>query len=260
MAQLSREPKRSPLQPDTSYFICGTPRSGSFLLCEALKNTRLAGMPEEYFWRGDEPAWRERWGVSTYAEYVAAAIRQGTTGNGVFGAKVMWGYWGDFTGKLCTVEGNESLPVPEMLARTFPGLRYIHMTRRDRVRQSVSFSKAIQTGSWASYGEEPQEPQREPDFGFEQIDHLVREVDAHDAAWRGYFAEAGVEPLMVVYEDLVPAYEQTARRVLDYLGIAAPRNLKFGERRMTRQADGVSEEWVRRYCAMRQDRQGGGDA
>ncbi len=172
----------------------------------------------------------------------------------------MWGYWGDFTGKLRTVEGNESLPVPEMLARTFPGLRYIHMTRRDRVRQSVSFSKAIQTGSWASYGEEPQEPQREPDFDFEQIDHLVREVDAHDAAWRGYFAEAGVEPLMVVYEDLVPAYEQTARRVLDYLGIAAPRNLKFGERRMTRQADGVSEEWVRRYCAMRQDRQGGGDA
>ncbi len=75
------------MQPDTSYFICGTPRSGSFLLCEALKNTRLAGMPEEYFWRGDVPAWRERWGVSTYAEYVAAAIRQGTTGNGCLGRR-----------------------------------------------------------------------------------------------------------------------------------------------------------------------------
>ena len=258
MAQLAREPKRSPLQPHTSYLICGTPRSGSFLLCEALKNTGLAGTPEEYFWRGDELAWRERWGVATYAEYVAAAIRQGTTGNGMFGAKVMWGYWHDFTGKLRTVEGNESLPVPEILARTFPRLHYIHMTRRDRVRQAVSFSKAIQTGIWASYGEEPEEPRREPVFDFEQIDHLVREVEAHDAAWRAYFAEAGVEPLMVVYEDLVPTYEQTALHVLDYLGIAAPPNLQFGERRMTRQADGVTEEWVRRYRAMRQARQGDG--
>ncbi|MBA2364790.1 MAG: hypothetical protein H0V86_14810, partial [Chloroflexia bacterium] len=42
------------MHPHTSYLICGTPRSGSFLLCEALKNTGLAGMPEEYFWRGDE--------------------------------------------------------------------------------------------------------------------------------------------------------------------------------------------------------------
>ncbi|MBV9278903.1 MAG: hypothetical protein JOZ41_02365 [Chloroflexi bacterium] len=33
--------------PHTSFLICGNPRSGTSLLCEALKSTRVAGRPEE---------------------------------------------------------------------------------------------------------------------------------------------------------------------------------------------------------------------
>src|SRR6201991_2549603 len=36
-------------QPNRSYLVCATPRSGSTLLCEALKSTGVAGRPEEYF-------------------------------------------------------------------------------------------------------------------------------------------------------------------------------------------------------------------
>ncbi|MCP4417029.1 MAG: hypothetical protein GY805_10425 [Chloroflexi bacterium] len=38
-----------PIIPAISYLICATPRSGSTLLCEALRNTNLAGNPDEYF-------------------------------------------------------------------------------------------------------------------------------------------------------------------------------------------------------------------
>jgi LPS sulfotransferase NodH len=41
--------ERGKMQPHTSYLICAATRSGSFLLCEALKTTGLAGQPEEYF-------------------------------------------------------------------------------------------------------------------------------------------------------------------------------------------------------------------
>src|ERR1700730_11249617 len=41
--------RRSPVRPHTCYFVCATQRSGSTLLCELLKNTHLAGYPEEYF-------------------------------------------------------------------------------------------------------------------------------------------------------------------------------------------------------------------
>src|SRR5204862_7996684 len=39
----------APASPSRSYLICATPRSGSTLLCEALKAGGIAGIPEEYF-------------------------------------------------------------------------------------------------------------------------------------------------------------------------------------------------------------------
>jgi trehalose 2-sulfotransferase len=91
--------------PSTSYFVCGTPRAGTSLLTGLLKSTDIAGRPEEYFWRDDVPFWSQRWKTSTFAEYLAAAIRAGTTPNGVFGAKLMWGYMDDFLGRLRGVAG-----------------------------------------------------------------------------------------------------------------------------------------------------------
>ena len=76
--------------PRTSYLVCGIPRSGTSLLCRGLRNTGVAGRPEEYFWRGDEAFWSRGWHASTYDEYVGAAIREGTTPNRVFAASVMW--------------------------------------------------------------------------------------------------------------------------------------------------------------------------
>lgn len=34
---------------DRTYLVCATPRSGSTLVCQALKKTGVAGRPEEYF-------------------------------------------------------------------------------------------------------------------------------------------------------------------------------------------------------------------
>src|SRR4051794_33551393 len=42
-------PSVSSSRPTCSYLVCATPRSGSTLLCEALKSTGVAGVPEEYF-------------------------------------------------------------------------------------------------------------------------------------------------------------------------------------------------------------------
>src|SRR5215207_8545306 len=44
-------PTRPMLSADAkrSYLVCATPRSGSTLLCEALKSTGVAGVPAEYF-------------------------------------------------------------------------------------------------------------------------------------------------------------------------------------------------------------------
>ena len=81
-----------------SYLLCGTPRTGSTLLCGLLTSTGVAGRPESYFREPDEPAWAYRLGVPMagdgsfdYRMFVRAAVSAGSTPNGVFAARVMWG-------------------------------------------------------------------------------------------------------------------------------------------------------------------------
>ena len=166
--------------PTRSYLVCATPRSGSTLLCDLLDQTGIAGHPEEYFEAlrhsglprrpheyfdperhaniVERLAFREMpdgaatpsdlWRPETYDRYLAWALDEGTTGNGVFGAKLMWGYLGDFATLLRGIDGMAGLPVPELLGRAFPDLHYVRITRQDKVRQAVSLWRAVQTQAW----------------------------------------------------------------------------------------------------------------
>jgi LPS sulfotransferase NodH len=265
------------MKPMLSYLVCATPRSGSTLLCRMLDETGVAGHPEEYFEalrRSGLPrrpheyfdadrhaniverlAFREMpdgmakpnplWHPDTYDQYLAWALEQGTTTNGVFGAKLMWGYLGDFAQLLRGIDGMAQRPLPELLGRAFPGLRYVQITRENKVRQAVSLWKAVQTQSWKR---EPGEAERAVElvFSFRAINYLVRLLTAHDASWDAYFLGLGYEPLKVTYEELAESTETVIRRVLVHLGIPAPADLLVEAPRLSVQADEVSEEWVRR--------------
>lgn len=236
------------LQPHTSYIVCGTPRCGSTLLCEALINTGIAGQPEEYFLPRNEPIWQGRWGTSSYEQYLAGVIKQSTTPNGVFGTKMMWGYFDKFVSKLQQLpEYKESgKSAHELMVSTFPNLHYVWIKRRDKARQAISHAKARQTDIWVVSSETKPFLTRKPVFSFGQIDFMVQELEAQEAAWERYFLENGIEPFEVTYEDLVPRYEEVAVQLLACLGIAHE-TVQFAPRRMRKQADEESEEWVRRY-------------
>ena len=270
------------MKPMLSYLVCATPRSGSTLLCQELDKTGLAGRPQEYFEalrRSGVPrrpheyfdperhpniverlAFREMlegapkpnplWHPDTYDQYLEWALDEGTTPNGVFGAKLMWGYLGDFAELLRGIDGMAGRSLPDLLSRAFPGLRYVQITRRDKVRQAVSLWKAVQTQAWqrdAGTGEDGHDERAlEPVFSFRAINYLMRELTAHDASWDAYFLGLGYEPLKVTYEELADSTEGVVHSVLEHLGIAAPQDLQIGPPRLSVQADEVSEFWVAR--------------
>ncbi len=267
-----------------SYLICTTPRSGSTLLCEALTNTGIAGRPEEFFQLRKETGTTRRpleyfegidtteigtiLGESTgldnplmnpvpgesYIDYLARIMQQRTTPNGVFGAKVMWGYFAGLLSNLTCISTYRDLTEPDLLPTVFPNLHYIWLTRSDQVGQAVSLWKAIQTWTW-SYEDASiaasKRPVRQLTFHFGAIDHLVQRIVADEAAWQQYFTDHGIQPFTVVYEELRVAYEKTARNILHFLGIPVPENLDFAECRMKRQADALSKEWVERYYQLK---------
>jgi trehalose 2-sulfotransferase len=265
------------VQPERSYLVCATPRSGSTLLCQLLDETGVAGHPEEYFEAlrhsglprqpheyfdrdrhaniverlafremPDRPATpSELWVPETYDRYLAWALNQGTTPNGVFGAKLMWGYLGDFAQLLRGIDGMAGRPLPELLERVFPELSYVRITRRDKVRQAVSLWRAVQTQAWRQERGEASDG-REPTFSFRAINYLVRQLTAHDASWDAYFLGLGQQPLKITYEDLAEAHEPVVRRVLRHIGVPAPPGLRVAAPRLTIQADELSERWVER--------------
>jgi LPS sulfotransferase NodH len=269
------------MKPMLSYLVCATPRSGSTLLCHALAQTGVAGRPEEYFealLRSGVPrrpheyfdpdrhaniverlAFREMldsapqpnslWRPNTYEQYLAWALNEGTTSNGVFGAKLMWGYLGDFAELLRGTDGMGGRPLPELLARAFPGLRYVQITRQDKVRQAVSLWKAVQTQSWRREegdGGRAGAGTFEPVFSFRAINYLVRLLTAHDASWDAYFLGLGYEPLKITYEDLAQSTPEVVATVLDFLGISPPGDVGLKPPKLSVQADELSDRWVRR--------------
>jgi LPS sulfotransferase NodH len=216
------------------------------LLCGLLASTGLAGRPEEYFWRDDERRWSQRWRVSTFSDYLRAAVGQGSTPNGVFGAKVMYGYLPDLLGKLAELPGGRGLGDRELLERQFPNLRCLWIWREDVVAQAVSWARALQTNVWAAGDGQPATT---PRFDFAQIDELVRAAEEGRTGWRRWFDSNGFVPMGIRYEDLVADKTGTTRRALDFLGIDVPADLPI-RTRSARQSDALNREWAARYRAL----------
>jgi LPS sulfotransferase NodH len=232
-----------PTPPESSYFVCGTPRCGSWLLCGLLTSTGVAGRPHEWFWRDTEDANRRAWGVSGFPEYLARVREAGTTPNGVFGSKLMWGQVEDLLTRL--KQADEGAPHAALFAQHFPKPRFIWIHRKDRVAQAVSWAKAIQTGRWHHW--DTASLLGAPVYNREEIDALAAEVAAGNAAWRAWFANNDIEPLGVLFEDVIADPAAVTRGALEFLGIQA-NGVSIAELTV-RSTDPVNEGWLDRYRA-----------
>ena len=240
-----------------AYFICATPRTGSSLLLGLLDSTGVAGRPQAYFRQPDEPLWAERWGIPRepggafdYADYVRAAVAAGTTDNGVFGAKLMWGTLDELVGKLGAVYPDLAGKDVALLDRAFGHTRFVFLRRDDVLAQAVSWLRAEQTSTWyaggngeiGGTGANGQAPRYDPD----RIGALTRMISEHNAAWEEWFASAGIRPYRVGYEELDADMAGVTRRVLGFLGLGLPDGRVIAPRHR-RQADSLNAQWIDRY-------------
>jgi LPS sulfotransferase NodH len=217
--------------PHVSYIVCSLPRSGSSLLCDVLAGTELAGAPTEYFDRNQLEAFEREWGVAGIDEYLEALRAKKTSPNGVFGLKAHFHQLRDFLGE-------------HDLDAELPGLRLLYIRRRDRVRQAVSWARAIQTGQWAS--DHPCGTAT-PRYDTAEIRVLVERIEREEVQWEELFRRRGDAPLRIDYEELTPDPGAAVRRVLRFIGVEVDEGFEPPAPSIARQADNLSEDWVRRY-------------
>lgn len=282
--------------PDRSYLVCATPRSGSTLVCQALTDTGVAGKPEEYFEalrhsgrprrpeeyfdgvddrsilghlgeRGvgsDQQQRSPLWSRAAYDRYLEWTMQSGTTPNGVFGAKLMWGYFGDFTSLLRNIPAYSDLPLAELLPAVFPDLTFVRVVRANKVRQAVSLWKAVQTATWrqedtaGGVGDADGPPyksflaEHRPQlrFHFRAIEHLLNQILVEEAHWDAFFEHSRIKPVLVLYENFAAEPEVATRNTLERLGIDVPDDLEVTPR-MRKQSDGINDDWARRYADLK---------
>lgn len=276
--------------PKRSYLVCATPRSGSTLVCKALRDTGVAGRPEEYFEAlrstgrprrpeeyfaglddrsifdelGDPPSEAKAppasWSRNAYDRYLDWAKETGTTDNGVFGAKLMWQYLGDFVGLLRGVPEYRELPLAELLPAAFPNLTFVRVVRANKIRQAVSLWKAVQTASWSDAGasteDDPpyraflEEHKPQLRFHYRAIGHLLEQTLAAEASWDAFFEHVRIEPILVLYENFAADYATSTLNVLERLDLDVPDDVNI-EPAMKRQSDGINDDWARRFSELR---------
>ena len=216
--------------PRRCYLICGIPRSGSNLLSDGLRDTGRAGRPNQFFLPPLESQFRTAHyfdAETNFADYVRGIVEKTVTSNEVFGFKLMGWYLNDFLARLRETGafgGAESSDL-EILRNAFPRLRFIQITRREKLRQAISKARAVQTGLWKV--QEGKTEGAEPQFDQPLITRCLKEAEEEESIWSAFFARIGLQPFCVEYEGLCQNYEVTIRGVLDFLeNLAAHRRIQ----------------------------------
>lgn len=216
--------------PRTTYVIASQPRCGSHYLASLLRSTGDAGVPLEYFNTGHWKRWAHRCGQYNPGAAFRLLREHRTTPNGVFGVKA---HWRQFQ-MACRLR----------LESEFRDARFVLITRRDLLGQSISLAIARQTGAWVS----AHQPQRPPEFSLRAIEIAMRQVLSERDDWERFFAVTGIEPLRLVYEDLLADRDGSMTAVCGHLGLTwagGRSSLDVGIQR-----NELSEEWRRRYREM----------
>lgn len=212
--------------------LCFVNRSGSFHLADLLAATGRLRLAEEVF-NGDvvvaDPASRQ---VRDFPAYLGHLLRT-RSGGGWFAAKAS----------------------PEQLsllaeAGLFDALgslpRFVLMSRRDRVAQAVSRALAEQTGRWASFM--PGRAGATAVYDRARIAQALADIEGATGQLEAFFAANAIEPIRVVYEELLARPQQEVDRVLAALGLP-PAPIDASRLRWRSQHGALNIEWRQRFLS-----------
>src|SRR5437867_2650522 len=203
----------------TCYTIVFTPRSGSNLLCDFLRANGL-GQPSEYFQHPlgvAKDCFQER-GVAPddFKTFLTRLVTEKSQ-NGIFGVKLTWDHKNVLVGALRRHFGRN-----DGLLALSPRHRWVYLQRRDKIGQAISLWRASKSGIWTSSTPRSGEAD-ELEYDFFRLLSLLQAILTEEYLWEGFFQKEGIEPVRVLYEDLLrepaAAVLRVARAVQEAAGV-----------------------------------------
>ena len=166
----------------------------------------------------------------------------------IWGATVHWSHWKVVLAKLREITSHQGDDF-QMLNDTFPGLKFIYLYRLNKIKQSISWVKAEQTGQF-SYPRN--EKVKAGEYNKAKINNFLKRIVVDQAHWQNFFDTYNIRPHLVVYEELCANRVQVISGILDFLELPSnmdkPNSVPLDSvQTPIRQYDAVSEEWYRKF-------------
>ncbi len=204
-------------------------RSGSSWLCELCNSTGVLGKSSEWI---DA----QHVGVSPTSmsgeKYLDAVVDAGSTPNGFFALKI-------FPRHVHWFQIQYGFDLIEHL-RNVHDVQLVVVERRDRIKQAISFSKALQTKSWSS----EQTQKRTAQYDFDQICRCYFMVSRSYEFWKSYLDLKQLAHQHFFYEDMIPEPDIFVQTIAKHADVAMP--LDYSTERLI-QSDRTSGEWEKRF-------------
>jgi LPS sulfotransferase NodH len=246
------------MRPSNSYVICTSPRSGSTLLCSLLREAGNAGFPDSHFHAPSLEKWLGSYGFrgddfTTRQDALKAVFKSareyGKGSSDIFGMRLQrhsFDFFMEQLGVLHPSLPNDRSRIDAAFGKTF----FVHLTRKNKLDQAISYVKAKQSGLWhiAPDGtalDRLTEP-KEPVYDAVAITAQLTLSEQMDADWETWFAKEKISPLLVTYGELSAAPYATLGRVLKALGLECePRDEATPP--VAKMADATNQEWADRF-------------
>ncbi len=238
------------MQVNNSYIICSLPRSGSTLLAAALAKTGLAGNPQEFFKEDSLAVWKGRLDLgpdTSLEKSVTEVVETTRSDNGLFGQKVMWNHLEKLVVDLGAKAANfNDLPTHELVKVFFPEAKMIFIRREDKLKQAISFLKAMQLEVWHQFtGTEIEEDGLR--FDYREINVLMQNMEEQERQWRELFEKGNFNYYETTYETLIADYENTITRILEFLGLGTVEIPSADELGFIPTRSKINSRWEKEY-------------
>lgn len=214
-----------------NVIIASTGRSGSHFLGHKLIEHGGAGVPFEYFNSGNMAKWKYILKINKHEDFVKKirSIRCSPS-TGVFSAKIHYSQLEELA--------------PYSPFKKMGNVKYIHVKRRNVLKQAISMSIARQTGKWIS---EMPSNGVVPNYSRNEIEQEMRAIIRDNASWYFFFAQNGIDFKEVIFEDLINNTDQVLQDVYDFIGIDSNANVNVELKSINKQSNSVNEQWLEKY-------------
>lgn len=167
--------------------VASTPRSGSTAVCLELWRTGLLGAPLEYLnFHLTSKVGRWRFDGTTALYYWEVIHRLRTSANGVFSYKMFPSQYAELLKKT-----------PQLVEKIAPNT-VVHLSRRDKLDQAISLSKAARSGVWFAGAKPTHAP---PPLDVEHVKKMYLALLQQENVWEQIFKLTNADVHRICYED-----------------------------------------------------------